>query len=222
MLYALAIKAYDSGPFPDEVKTLMLARPVPNFGRRKTLFHLVVEALVARAMIEGGIVSPLREMVKVEGIRGVHFHRHHYLNESGKRFVCLGSGPDPDSAVGQLSHSVLERNVVDGCLKCGYGSLVEPEQHCEVCYAGSKRGVRTLLRQQGFASFGSEGWPVLKEMVGEKMTALLEDMSNFYFKINSDSCFADACFNNVMHTEGMSYLGGKADDWLFMRKRRRS
>lgn len=219
--YELAQRAYEKGPFPVEVKTVMLAHAIPTFGMKNTLFHLVNQCLVGRCFIEKGICSPLREMVEVEGVRGTQFHRHHF-RAGDLSFTTIQMGMNPDTPVGHLAGAILEKDVVDGCIKCGFGSEVEADQHCETCLAGpGRKGLRTMLREKGFPSFGRDGWPVFKEMIGAGMASLLQDMSEFYQKINSDSCFADDCFNRIMDTDGLTYLGGKADDWLFMRKPRR-
>jgi hypothetical protein len=220
--YALADRAYRDGPFPVEVKTVMLAHFLPSFGMKNSLFHLVHQCLVGRCFVEKGILSPLRELVEVEGIRGAHFHKHHFRCGDSS-FSTMQMGFNPADAVGHLSGAILEKDVVDGCIKCGFGNDVEADQHCETCLAGPGRkggGLRTMLREKGHPSFGRDGWPVFREMAGAAMSSLLEDMATFYQKIHSDSCFADRCFDGILDTDGMTYLGGKADDWLFMRKRR--
>lgn len=221
MGYTLAQKAYQTGPFPLEVKTVMLAHAIPTFGMKNTLFHLVAQCLVGRCFVEKSITSPLRELVEVDGIRGTQFHRHHF-RAGDLSFTTVQMGLNPESAVGHLAGAILEKDVVDGCVKCGFGSEVEEGQHCDTCLTGEgRKGLRTMLREKGVPAFGKEGWPVLKQMIGAGMTVLLEDMSEFFQKINSDSCFADDCFNRIIDTDDMTYLGGKADDWLFMRKPRR-
>lgn len=171
-----------TGRVPGWAMALGMVSMVPQVAGVRNLTTLALEFWLHRRMRELGVKCVSRELVTVP-LRGIDLYCHRFVHGERSFSCCELSQGLGSASAAALANSIMEREVREGCLNCGFGTKLEEDQVCEIC-RGSV--LRSFIVKQGYPRFGDSGWPVLKEILGPKDSSMLAAIGAFAHVFNTN------------------------------------